>query len=84
LAISRGAKKPLWALIVFEMPEYVNNMLSVGSFPLSRIRFIDFFNQVLIIIEKKISPFPRLYLISKSGVISILEWVNNNWKKQYR
>ena len=82
MAISKGAKKPLWAKLVFEMPEYVNNLLLIGSFPHSRMRFINISNKVLSLIEKKSIPFPRFYLFTKSGVIFLLEWVNNNWKKQ--
>jgi hypothetical protein len=74
--------KPLWVRIIFEIPEFIQELLLHGSFLNFRKIVIDISTNILLIFENNnISTSSIIkYLLSKN--LLFLEWINNNWRKK--
>ena len=72
---------PLWVKILFEAPEYVYELFYKGMFPKLRKNVIDLFLKVLVFIEQQ-RTLPRGLKWVESTTLGVIEWINDNWKKQ--
>ena len=74
--------KPLWVRIIFEIPEFIQELLLHGNFLNFRKIVIDISTNILLKFENKnISTSSIIkYFLSKN--LLFLEWINNNWRKK--
>jgi hypothetical protein len=79
---TRKPNPPLWAKILFETPELVHESMLMGIFPEFRKKIIDVSIQTLSYCEYKRSSFPNILKWVKIRTLHLIEWINNNWKKQ--
>lgn len=74
--------KPLWVRIIFEIPEFIQELLLHGNFLNFRKIVIDISTNILLKFENNnISTSSIIkYFLSKN--LLFLEWINNNWRKK--
>ena len=78
---TRPRKFPLWAKIIFETPELINELLSKGGFPRIRKKVIDITTKVINWCESKAEMFPKTMEYIQERTLQVLEWINNHWNK---
>jgi hypothetical protein len=78
---TRARKFPLWAKIIFETPELLNELLCKGGFPRIRKGVIDISTKVINWCESRMEMFPNTMEYIQERTIQILEWINNHWNK---
>jgi hypothetical protein len=76
--------KPLWVKVIFEAPEYIYELLLLGTFPVYRKKIIDLFNKTLIYCQTQSRFFPGFLKWIELKTLLLLEWINNNWKKNIK
>ena len=75
-------EKSLWVRILFETPEFIYESLLKGMFPEQREKIIDISTEILVYCHRKHESFPNISEQVESVTLTLMEWINNNWKKK--
>ena len=72
---------PKYIRIIFEMPEYLQELLISGCFPKYRSFIVIKLNKIIYWVKKNGADYPKIANIICFNIISLLCWINDNWKK---
>ena len=73
---------PMYVRILFELPEYLHELLLSGRFPKYRSFIVIKLNNIISWCKNNIVNYPKVCNMLCFNLISLLCWINDNWKKK--